>query len=227
MPEAAMSKLPIVIALVTVAVGVLSACSGTDDNLPETDSADAGSSQIAKEEPQLLSDFLISLADLGPEWAVTARGVTQETPDKFFCGIRLDEAPASRTHASVSFQSNEGTIVAQVLESYGEGDGRKVMDEIAGVAASCDGWSDLDASGAPIRYFSSPLEFPALGEATVAYSAFSDTRLADRVTLEGVITLRDDILSLLVHATFGARNVNSEETVDLARLADGKLLDIP
>ena len=222
-----MPKLPIVIALATITVGVLSACSGTDDNLLKTSSTDADSSQITAEEPQLLSDLLISLADLGPEWAVTARGVTQESPDKFFCGIRLDDAPASRAHASVSFQSNEGTIVAQVLESYDDGDGRKVMDEIAKVAASCDGWSDLDASGAPISYFSSPLDFPVLGEATVAYSAFSDTRLADRVTLEGVVTLRDDILSLLVHATIGARNVDREETIDLARLADIKLLDTP
>ena len=222
-----MPKLPLVIALATIAAGVLSACSGTDADLPNTDGTDAGSSQIAKEEPQLLSDLLICLEDLGPEWAVTAKGVTQESPDKFFCGVRLDEAPGSRTHASVSFQSNEGTIVAQVLESYDDGDGRRVMDEIAEVAASCDGWSDLDASGAPIRYFSSPLEFPVLGEATVAYSAFSDTRLADRVTLEGVITLRDDILSLLVHGTIGARNVNSEETINLARLADRKLLDTP
>lgn len=222
-----MPKLPIAIALVTITVGVLSACSGADDNLPKTGSTDAGSSQIAKEEPQLLSNRLISLADLGPEWAVTARGVTQESPDKFFCGIRLDGAPASRTHASVSFQSNDGTIVAQVLESYGDGDGRKVMDKIAEVAASCDGWSDLDASGAPIRYFSSPSEFPVLGQATVAYSAFSDTRLADRVTLEGVVILREDILSLLVHATIGARDVDSEETLDLARLADKKLLDNP
>ena len=222
-----MPKLPIVIALATITVGVLSACSDADDDLAKESSTDAGSSQITTEEPQFLSDRLISLADLGPEWAVTARGVTQESPDKFFCGVRLDDAPASRTHASVSFQSNEGTIVAQVLESYDDGDGRRVMDEIAKVAASCDGWSDLDASGAPIRYFSSPLEFPALGEATVAYSAFSDTRLADRVTLQGVVTLRDDILSLLVHGTIGPRNVNSDETLDLARLAHSKLLDIP
>ena len=211
-------------ALLTI---VLVACGGSGDSAaptePEVSDAGAAEGAIPGRTEEQLSGMVLTLDDMPSGWTPSPVGVSSQQDTKYFCGARLEGSPPPTAQASVSFQSNNRELVAQVLEAYPDGQGQEAMARIVDAALTCTGWTDLDVTGAAVDYFSEPVAFPALGDETVAYNAFSDTGIRDRVTIDGVVTLRGDVLSLIIHAIVGPYNLDSAQTEELARLADQKV----
>ncbi len=166
---------------------------------------------------------LLTPADVGLGWRIAKK--TSSTNPQHFCNRELvGLKPFARTDA-VFKRGKGGGFVAQRMSAYPGAQAQSVIAAVQDLVRTCSGWAHSE-KGITTSYTLAPLEFPSVGDETVAArlnASFSFRQKPVTLTTDFVMLREGNVVVYLSRTAAVGQQPPAGQLAALAQTAAGRL----
>lgn len=170
-----------------------------------------------------LEKALLSLDDLPAGWAVRTEDEEDEADKETYTFLCQEYQKKSIAIASVDFQNGQvGPFLVNSVVAYLPGEAESQFADMLSAVDQCATFTDTQ-DGTTTEWTVTPISFPKLGDQSFAIRASSEFILGF-IEVDSVYIRIGDTVTSIQYMVLGLQSIDSTQTEQFARMAEGRLL---